>query len=308
MRRMITVGAALLLALLFSVSVFAAEETVQVGQTEAFVELPDDRPRRVLLENGRLRMVSAPGTIFYFPIVNAQRAEDLVGQRAMISWNKGEELASRSSIEYRQMYDETGASLGYRYVVVLSPADTAVVGTMQGEIRVARRQNTQTSSVPFTISLQSKEQEGEDNRFRCDSKEVWIDFSGPAEWATLVFYDDVRFVVSTIGQPPLNVGCSVEPLTDFVERYPDASMRFFCWPDAPVFNHAGTLTFFAEQDEFLYRIIPSGLIDCSDSFSDDKGGFELQTRSLGEFVISSIPLDPQAPHPVPDNPPVGARP
>ena len=107
---------------------------------------------------------------------------------------------------------------------------------------------------------------------------------------------------------PLNVGCSVEPLTDFVERYPDARLRFFCWPAAPIFNHTGTLTLFAGEEEHLYRIIPGGLIDCTGSYSAERGGFVLQTRTLGEFVISSIPLDPQAPHPAPDNPPVGVRP
>ncbi len=302
----VVVGAVFLLALLFSLGAFAADPA-RIGQAEAFVELPEDRPRRVQLEDGRLRMVSVPGTVFYFPIVNAQRAEDLSGVRAAISWNKGEELAARPRIEYRQMYDEAGGALGYRYVVVLAPADTSASGTMQGEVRVARRQSGEVPSVPFTVSLQSKEQEGVDNLFRCNSRNIWIDFSGSAEWATLDFYGEVRFVVSTAGQPPLNVGCSVEPLTDFVERYPDARLRFFCWPAAPIFNHTGALTLFAGEEEHLYRIIPGGLIDCTGSYSAERGGFVLQTRTLGEFVISSIPLDPQAPHPAPDNPPVGVR-
>ena len=307
MRRSIITGAALLLALLFSLTAFAGEP-VQVGQAEVFVELPDDRPRRQPLEEGRLRMVAAPGTVFYFPIINAQRAEDLSGLRAIVDWNKGEELASRPRIEYRQMYSGEGEPLGYRYVVVLSPADTAASGTMQGEVKVARRPSAESAAVPFTISLQSKEQEGERNLFHCDSRDVWIDFSGPAEMATLTFHNDAQFVVSTLEQPPLNVGCSTEPLTDFVERYPQARLRFFSWPSAPVFNRAGTLTFFSDGEEYLYRIVPGGLADHTASYSAERGGFVLQTWSLGEFVLSSVPLDPGAPHPAPDNPPVGVRP
>ena len=176
----VVVGAVFLLALLFSLGASAADPA-RIGQTEAFVELPEDRPRRVQLEDGRLRMVSVPGTVFYFPIVNAQRAEDLSGVRAAISWNKGEELAARPRIEYRQMYDEAGGALGYRYVVVLAPADASASGTMQGEVRVARRQSGEVPSVPFTVSLQSKEQEGVDNLFRCNSRNIWMLFSRNGE-------------------------------------------------------------------------------------------------------------------------------
>ena len=80
--------------------------------------------------------------------------------------NKGEELAARPRIEYRQMYDEAGGALGYRYVVVLAPADTSASGKMQGEVRVARRQSGEVPSVPFTVSLQSKEQEGVEDVYK----------------------------------------------------------------------------------------------------------------------------------------------
>ena len=52
----VVVGAVFLLALLFSLGAFAADPA-RIGQAEAFVELPEDRPRRVQLEDGRLRDV-----------------------------------------------------------------------------------------------------------------------------------------------------------------------------------------------------------------------------------------------------------
>lgn len=305
MRRMLPVWA--LLSLLFLSLTVRAADPVCLDQTEAFLEASGDRPRRILLEDGRLRTVQEPGTIFCFPINGAQRAEDLSGLRVMISWNKGEELAARPRIEYRQTYSEQGEPLGYRYLAVLSPADMGATGTMQGEIRIARRSSDETVSVPFTISLQSREQEGLDNLYLCSSEDLWVDFSNSDGWATLLFYDSVQFAVQTEGQSPLNIGCSTRPLTDYLERYPGISMRFFCWEKRPVFNYAGTLTIPAREGESLYRIVPGGFTDCTASYSAEAGGFVLETRNLGEFVITSAPLDPAAPPGALPNPPVGAR-
>ncbi|PWM26007.1 MAG: hypothetical protein DBX44_01185 [Oscillospiraceae bacterium] len=306
MRRMLPVWV-LLFLFLFSWSIFA-DGTVYLDQNEAFIETNGDRPRRVLLDEGRLRTVQEPGTIFCFPIVGAQRAEDLSGLRVTVNWNKGEELAARPRIEYRQTYSEEGEPLGYRYLAVLSPIDMGATGTMQGEIRITRRASEETVSVPFTISLQSREQEGRDNLYRCNSEDLWVNFSDSEDWATLLFYDSVEFVVPTEGQSPLNIGCSIRPLTDYLERYPGIEMRFFCWEKRPVFDYPGTLLFPAQEGEFLYRIVPGGFTDCSASYLAEKRGFVLETRNLGEFVITSEPLDPSAPPGALPNPPVGACP
>ncbi len=307
MRRWIEMAAILLFALLFSVTAFA-QEAVRVSLDEVFIEAPDDRPRRMKLEEQRLRVVVDPGTILYFPIENAQRAEDLSGLRAAVRWSKGEELAAPARIEYRQMYDATGNTpLGYRYVVVLAPADAGAFGTMQGEVKVAKRLNSPAESVSFTISVRSSEQKGEESLYRCTSRELWVDFSGTGEWATIEFPGGAQFVVATPGQRQLNIGCSVEPFTDFVERYPAARMRFFCWGGRPIFDHEGKLTVSGEQNEYFYRVIPGGLVDCTGLYSAEAGGFVLETRSLTEFVVSDRPLDWGVAAPLPDNPAVGAR-
>ena len=311
MKRAILLILALTAALLCAVGALAEESAAAViDGTQIFVAEPGGEPRRIEGGGDSLRTVVRPGTIIYFSIANAFRAEDLNGLRLVVEWSKGGEYTGAPRIEYRRMLDKSGqTSLGYRYVAAVEILDTADTRphTLRGNIKLAVRANAPAPEVSMTILVR---QDGRDSTGRvvtCDRSTFLIEFGYTEETTQIAFYDRGYLDVNVEGQDPLDVGCTTTPVTDIAERYPGAALKFLIWGKKPFFNRTGNLVLYAEPGAFLYALQGSGLVEVSGDYSEAEGGFVLKTRRLEGFVISDRALDPAA-APVPQsNPPTGAR-
>ncbi|WMJ83419.1 hypothetical protein ACS3UN_10125 [Oscillospiraceae bacterium LTW-04] len=311
MKRIVFWLAALLTALLCVVCAMAEEAAVAViDGTQVFVAEAGGEPCQIESGGESLRTVVRPGSTIYFSIANATRAEDLNGLRVVVDWSKGGELTEMPRIEYRRMMDETGeTSLGFRYVAAVDILDTADIKphTLRGYIKIAKRANASAPKVSLTILVRQDGREDTDRIVACTQKKLILEFSRAEEMVQIAFYDRGFFEVNVTGQGPLNVGCSTEPVTDIAERYPGATLKFLTWGNRPFFNRSGKLVLYAGPGSFLYALNGNRLVELSEGYSEQEGGFVVITRRLEGFVISDRPLDPAA-VPVPQpNPPTGAH-
>lgn len=300
---------ALMAALFCAVGALAEESAnVVIDGTQVFMAEPGGDPRQIESGGSSLRTVVKPGSVVYFSIANAFRAEDLNGLRVVIEWNKGAEYTAAPRIEYRRMLDKTGqTSLGYRYVAAVEILDTADSRphTLRGSIKLAERANASAPEVSMTILVR---QDGRDNISQvvtCARSTFLIEFGRAEETTQLAFYDRGYFDVNVIGQGPLDIGCTTTPVTDVAERYPQAALKFLTWDKKPFFNRIGDLVLYAEPGAFLYALRGDTLVEVEGGYSEAEGGFIIKTRRLEGFVISDRALAPGA-VPVPQpNPPTG---
>lgn len=311
MKRIGFLAVVLLASLLCAARVMAEGSAAAViDGTQVFVAEAGGDPR--LIESGgtSLRTVVRPGSTIYFSIANAARAEDLNGLRVVADWSKGEELIGTPRIEYRRMMDKTGeTSLGFRYVAAVDILDTADIRphTLRGFIKIAKRANASAPEVSLTILVRQDGRDSTDRLVTCGQKKLLLEFSHAEETVQIAFYDRGFFEVDVTGQGLLDVGCTTEPVTDIAERYPGAALKFLTWDKRPFFNRSGELVLYAEPGSFLYALHGNSLVEITEGYSEQEGGFVLTTRRLEGFVISDRALDPAA-VPVPAaNPPTAAR-
>lgn len=310
MKNMVFVAVAVFAVMLCTIGVIAEEAAVAViDGTQVFVSEADGDPRQIESAGESLRTVVRPGSTIYFSIANAFRAEDLEGLRVVVDWSKGAELTGIPRIEYRRMMDKTGkTSLGLRYVAAVDILDNADAKphTLRGSIKLAKRASASAPKVSLTILVRQDGRENTDQRVSCARKNLVMDFSRTEEMVQIAFYDRGFFEVGVAGQGPLNVGCTTDPVTDIAERYPGASLKFLTWNSPPFFNRSGQLVLYAQPGSFLYTLHGNRLVNIAGGYSEQEGGFVLNTRRLEGFVISDRPLDPEA-VPVPmSNPPTAA--
>jgi len=299
----------LMLALCMVIScavIVSAEEAPAIDIAEVFVERNGFVPQKIEHSGERLRTEITPGSILYFSIKDAKRAEDLNGYRAILNWNKGEEYTTYIRIEYREMFDHDGVtSLGYRYVIAMGIAELGddVARTLRGSIKLAKRLNQRTDEISFTISVSSGAPIGKATEIRCDSPDITVDFDALEDTVIMHFSDFCSFEVSTEGQEKINGGCIEKVPTDIYERHRDAVMRAIYWTKKPIFDHVGTLYIEADSDEFLYELLGGELIAADTQYDDEYGAFVVKTRRLEGFVISDRELDLTAQQRPEPNPP-----
>lgn len=311
MKRTVFFILALAAALLCAVRAPAQTPSAAIDGTQVFIAEPGGDPRQTADGAGdSLRTVVKPGSVIYFSIANALRAEDLNGLRVVVDWSKGEEYTAAPRIEYRRMLDKSGqTSLGYRYVAAIEILDTVDTRphTLRGSIKLAKRANATAPEVSMTILVRQDGRPSAGRVLTCDRSSFLIEFGHTEETAQVAFYDRGYFDVNVAGQGPLDVGCSTTSVTDIAERYPDAALKFLVWGKKPFFNRTGDLVLYAEPGTFLYALRGRDLVPVVGGYSEAEGGFVLQTRRLEGFVLSDRLLDPDA-VPVPQpNPPTGAQ-
>lgn len=307
MRRAGLISALLALTVLLSVVAAAAQQEPYVTDAEIFVAAPDELPCAVEQVEGSLAQAVSPGSVVYFSIANAQRAEDLTGFRAFVECVRGEPHIGEPRIEYRKVLDKTGTvSLGYRYLVALPLLDASDAEDylVSGNIRISQRASTAAVRRKFSLVLRRGSRMVTSDSIVCDAQYLPLEFSGQSA-VTLYFYDMARFEVDVSGQGVLNVGCSTEALTDIQLRYPEAKLRFLHWARPPIFNRAGTLFLYADAQESLYELRADGIYPVPNAFSEADEAFVLTTRRLGAYVISDRPLSPQQTPAALPNPPTG---
>jgi hypothetical protein len=291
-----------------SAGALSAQQDPRVAGGQIFVAAPGESPCAAEHVEGRLKQAVSPESVVYFPIENAQRAEDLTGFRAIARFENGERQAGEPRIEYRRMYDAQGVvSLGYRYVVALPLLDIpdAEDYIVSGAVRVARRLTSDQPEVSFSLVLRRGSRLVSSGSAICNAQDLLLEFGGQTGVVTVSFYNAAHFEVDIEGQGAVNVGCSVEPLTDIQARYPDAQLRFLYWRRPPIFNRAGVLHLYADEGEHLYELRADGLQGLPNAYSQADAAFVLTTRRLGGYVISDRPLAwPQEPVAQP-NPPTG---
>lgn len=311
MKKLFSLILAAFSALLLCFAAFAddAAPLPQINVDEIFLAEKNSAPKRLERSGESLRLEIEPGSTLFFSIENARRAEDLNGFRAVTTWSKGEDYILTPRIEYREMMDSDGeTSLGYRYVISMGMTDTLGddAQTLRGTIKLAQRRSQKVPTVSFTLLLKKNAETGDYHAIKSDSQNVWIDFSNEDGSATIMFYDFGYFDIDVQGQGALNIGCSILPITDIQERYRGAKLRFIRWSSSPVFDHVGRLVIPAEEEEFLYELRGGRLIERSESYIEQEMAFVISTRRLEGFVVSDIPLYPNANAQPESNPPTGA--
>ncbi len=289
-----------------TVTTASAEEAPVIDVNEVFVARNGLVPQKLDHSGESLRTEISPGTIIYFSIKNARRAEDLDGYRAVLNWNKGEEYTSYIRIEYREMFDHDGVtSLGYRYVIAMGIAELGddAARTLRGSIKLARRTNQRTDEISFTISVSNGAPIGKATEIRCSSPDINVDFEALEETVIIHFNGFCSFEVRTQGQEPVNGGCIERTPTDIYERYRDAELRTLFWVKKPIFDHIGTLYVYADEDEYLYELLGGELIASDAHYDEQYGAFAVKTRRLEGFVVADRELDLNAPQTAEPNPP-----
>lgn len=301
----------ILLVAVFGVDVSAVERRPSVGFTEVFVSAPDELPRAVRHDDGILSEAVPAGSVVYFTIEGAGRAEDLKGMRALTGdWESGEGLVGRPRIEYRMMYGGDGREpLGYRYVVALPVVDRVDPGdfNVSGRVGVGERWS-QALRVSFSFVVRRDGGTAYENSLFCkETSSLELEFEPSESELSLVFADFARFVVDVQGQGKVDVGFSSEPFTDIITRYPSAALRFLYWNSAPIFNRVGELLIYAREDEQLYELTDNGLRALPAPYSKELEAYVVSTRRLGSYVLSDRELGAPDQTGARPNPPTGRR-
>ena len=259
-------------------------------------------------ERGSLVRAVEPGSAVIFPIENADRAEDLRNLKLFtVRWEMGEEFTSRPYIEYRMLYDETGTKeQGYSYVAVLPVLFLAgeQKANVRGSITLGAH-STGNYKRKFSFVIRDDGSNPYSDSYLCDGKDFYINFDSSVHQATLIFEDKAQFSVDAFNQGPVNVGYTPAPFSDIMYSYPDHNLQYLRFIHNPVFDRIGELIFYYPKNSFIYEIIPGGLKKLDLEYSEEKGGFTLKTRRLGDYAISSSPLPDKVKKPRIYNPPTG---
>ena len=222
-----------------------------------YVASPGELPFRVQSRDGRVLQTILPGSTVYFPIVNAVRAQDVDGWRVIIEdWISGQEYVKDTRIEYLEVFDDDKTtSLGYMYTAALSIIDTLDIydGLVNARIAVTQRRLDAKLS-DFSLLVRSKHITKPTDSITCSKKNMPMTFSNDTKSISITFGSSARFDVDVQSQSDVNVGFSLEPLTDIVISYPDAKLSFFSWTKRPVFNRVGQLYLYAQPNAYLYAL------------------------------------------------------
>lgn len=300
----------LMCVMLLSFSVFSFADTPHISSDSIYVAAPDNIPCEVEQSGGQLVATVEPGSIVYFVIDGASRAEDLADILPRIYFDddnsEGEEYVGNPSIEYRMLYDRDGKNqVGYHYVFampILGVPDAEMI-TLRGRAALSRQQ---AGSLSFLIYVQEDSGVADAEVIYCNSNNQLLSFSEDISYASLYFSNVAQFSVCVIGQGPLNVGVSFSRFTDIMWQYPSANIRCISWPNEPIFNYTGTLKLTSAPNMYLYEIRGDELYDLTDTYSEKARAFRVSTRRLGGYVISDIPLGEPENNELPYNPPTGS--
>jgi len=300
----------LICAMILSFNVFALADGPYISSESIYVAAPNSIPCEVEQSGGQLVATVEPGSIVYFIIDGASRAEDLTDILPRIYFDddnsEGEEYVGAPSIEYRMLYDREGKNqAGYHYVFampILEVPDAEMI-TLRGRAALARQQ---AGSLSFLIYVQEDSGVADAEVIYCNSNSQILDFNDSISYASLYFSNAAQFSVCVIGQGPLNVGISFSKFTDIIWQYPSANIRCVSWPYEPIFNYTGTLKLTSAPDMYLYEIRGSELYDLTNTYSEKARAFRVSTRRLGSYVISDMPLGEPESTEMPYNPPTGS--
>lgn len=111
-------------------------------------------------------------------------------------------------------------------------------------------------------------------------------FHDPNDFNTVAYFD-----VTIADQPSLFLFHESTPDMDILRKYENANLDFLRWTTTPKFDKSGTLGIVMEKDEFLYVVnSDKSLSAASGKYNGDRGVFEMQTATLGSYVISDVKL------------------
>jgi len=301
----------LLSAMILLMAMYVSADGPYISAESIYVAAPNSIPCEVEQSGGQLVATVEPGSIVYFIIDGASRAEDLTDILARIYFDdensEGEEYVGTPSIEYRMLYDRDGKNqIGYHYVFAMPILDVpdAEMITLRGRAALARQQ---AGSLSFLIYVQEDSGVADAEVIYCNSNNQILAFDEDISYASLYFSNAAQFSVCVMGQAPLNVGVSFAKFTDIMWQYPSANIRCISWPHEPIFNYTGTLKLTSAPGMYLYEIRGSELYDLTDTYSEKARAFRVSTRRLGSYVISDMPLGEPENTEMPYNPPTGAR-
>ena len=280
-----------------------------LSSNSVYVASPGELPFKVQSREGRVLHTILSGSTVYFPIENAARAQDVDGWRVIIEdWISGQEYVKDARIEYLEVFDEDKTtSLGYLYTAALSIIDSVEPydGLVNARIAVTQRR-LDAKWIDFSFLVRSKHFTTPTDSIICSKKNMPITFSNYTKSISITFGSSARFDVDVQSQSDVNVGFSIEPLTDVVISYPDAELRFYSWTKRPVFNRVGQLYLYSEPNAFLYALANGNLRLIKASYSMEERAFFISTRRLGNYILSDRLLFDPLPLSSRPNPPTGA--
>jgi|GEM_PF-1607029 len=313
MKRLAAFAAALLAAWALSAAAFAtqAAPTPTISPDEIYVAAPQGVPRAAAHTDGALSEVLEPGSTIYFVIEGAVRAQDLTSRYARIFFDDGEstgeDLVGVPAIEYRMLYDADGTrQIGYSYVLalpILPQMPDRDLHAIRARVGLSRQR---AGSLTFTANVQSRDAFFDAQTIACKGARCRVEFPADARSVHLAFRGGILFSVELGGQAAAEAGVSYATFTDLSAAYPSASLFCIEWRRAPIFNRVGTLFLPAGEETYLYEVRGRSLVDLTDAYDASAGGFSLQTRRLGAYVIADRPLEEAETADPPTNPLVGA--
>lgn len=109
------------------------------------------------------------------------------------------------------------------------------------------------------------------------------------------FEDDAYLKITVVDQKPLFLGYNTNRNATVSSKYPNAALRFVTWNARPTFDVSGTLGIYMDPEEWIYGVNTDGsLYRLGGTYNTQTGAYEVQTATLGSYVISDTRLLPAA--------------
>ena len=105
--------------------------------------------------------------------------------------------------------------------------------------------------------------------------------------------EDVTFTVDTTHQKDLVLKADTDEDEAVEKANPDANMDFYNFYGAS-FKKTGELFIPADEGSYLYQIVDGAVKTVNAKYDDFDEGFYLNTKTLGYYVVSDIPLNTAA--------------
>jgi hypothetical protein len=250
-------------------------------------------------EDGKVITSVAYGDTAYFKLTDgADDPKDITSAASVAKlnvsakWTKGADVVKSVEIVKKS---------GAYYVAVATTGSSLSSTNVVGKISLKGKTGTGSSEetlkgkdgsfeVDFDVKYPSKDATGDE--LTATTKTVY-DFSDVDETEYTINFGDndavAVAVVSVKNTGKVLLGCDTDDIAEIVDAYPDAKIK--CVALTGTFKKTAELTIYADEDTYLYEVVDGKVKAVDAEYDDDEGGFVLNTKVLGTYLISNTELD-----------------